>query len=120
MYLVFTRMPGKGYRRLLTSLLLCLCDIYRLVTNSLVCRHCVLRLLEILSLSLSLSIYIYILTEATLSLSLSLSLSLYIYIYIYIYRERERERERVASVNLQAFVMFLQDGKSVVQTATFW
>ena len=29
MYHVFTRMPGESYRRLLTSLLLCLSDVFR-------------------------------------------------------------------------------------------
>ena len=32
MYLVFTRMPGKTYRRRLRSLLLCLCDVFRAVS----------------------------------------------------------------------------------------
>ena len=27
-YLVFTRMPGQSYRRLLKSLLLCLCNVF--------------------------------------------------------------------------------------------
>ena len=36
MYLVFTRMPGKNYRRRLRSLLLCLCDVRRVLINSLV------------------------------------------------------------------------------------
>ena len=40
MYLVFTRMPGKSYPRLLMSLLLCLCDVYRVLIDSLVSRHC--------------------------------------------------------------------------------
>ena len=31
---IFTRMPGEGYRRRLTSLLLCLCDIFRALSNS--------------------------------------------------------------------------------------
>ena len=29
MYLVFIRIPGKGYRRRLRSLLFCLCDVFR-------------------------------------------------------------------------------------------
>ena len=37
MYLVFTRMPGESYRRRLWSLLLCLCDVFRALINSLVC-----------------------------------------------------------------------------------
>ena len=36
-YLIFTRMPGKSYRRRLRSLLLCLCDVFRALINSLVC-----------------------------------------------------------------------------------
>ena len=36
MYLVFTRMPGESYRRLLRSLLLYLCYVLRALTNSLV------------------------------------------------------------------------------------
>ena len=37
MYLAFTRMPGQSYRRQLRSLLLCLCDVFRALINSLVC-----------------------------------------------------------------------------------
>ena len=37
MHLVFTRMPGEGYRRRLGSLLLCLCYVFRALINSLVC-----------------------------------------------------------------------------------
>ena len=37
MYLVFTRMPGESYCRRLRSLLLCLCDVFRTLINSLVC-----------------------------------------------------------------------------------
>ena len=38
MYFVsVTRMPGESYRRRLTSLLLCLCDVFRELINSLVC-----------------------------------------------------------------------------------
>ena len=37
---VFTRMPGKSYRRRLESLLLCLCDVFPAVTNSLECWFC--------------------------------------------------------------------------------
>ena len=40
--LVFTRMPGQSYRRLLGSLLLCLCDVFRALVNSLVCSFCYL------------------------------------------------------------------------------
>ena len=40
MYLVFTRTPGESYRRLLRSLLLCLCDVFRGPVNSLVCWFC--------------------------------------------------------------------------------
>ena len=36
MYFVFTRMPGKGYRRR-PRFLLCLCDVFRALINSLVC-----------------------------------------------------------------------------------
>ena len=42
MYLVFTRMPGLSYHRRLRSLLLCLCDVFRALINSL----CVLILHE--------------------------------------------------------------------------
>ena len=38
MYLVFTRIPGKIYRRQLWSSLWCLCDVSRTLINSLVCR----------------------------------------------------------------------------------
>ena len=34
MYLVFTRMQGESYRRRLRSLLLCLCDVFRALSNS--------------------------------------------------------------------------------------
>ena len=37
MYLVFTRMPGESYGRILRSLLLCLCDVFRAQINSFVC-----------------------------------------------------------------------------------
>ena len=36
-YLVFTRMPGESYRRRLKSLLLCSCDVFRAIINSLMC-----------------------------------------------------------------------------------
>ena len=36
-FLVFTCMPGESYRKRPRSLLLCLCDILRLLINSLVC-----------------------------------------------------------------------------------
>ena len=36
MYLAFTRLKGESYRRLLTSLLLCLCGVFREPMNSLV------------------------------------------------------------------------------------
>ena len=36
-YLAFTRMPGESYRRRLGSLLLCLCDGFRALINSLAC-----------------------------------------------------------------------------------
>ena len=36
MYLVFTRMQGESYRRQLRSLLLCFCDVFRALINSLV------------------------------------------------------------------------------------
>ena len=36
MYLVFTRMSGESYRRRLRSLLLCLCDVFLALINSLV------------------------------------------------------------------------------------
>ena len=35
-YLLFTRMPGEIYRRRLGSLLMCLCDVFRALINSLV------------------------------------------------------------------------------------
>jgi len=38
MHLVLTRMPCESYRRRLRSLLLCLCDVFRALFNSLVCR----------------------------------------------------------------------------------
>ena len=37
MYLVFTLMPGEIYGRQIRSLLLCLCDVFRAIINSLVC-----------------------------------------------------------------------------------
>ena len=37
MYLVFTHMPGESYHRWLGTLLLCLCDVFRALINSLVC-----------------------------------------------------------------------------------
>ena len=37
LYLVFKRMPDESYRRQLGSLLLCLCDVFRALINSLVC-----------------------------------------------------------------------------------
>ena len=37
MYLVFTRMLGESYPRRLRSVLLCLCDVFRALINSLVC-----------------------------------------------------------------------------------
>ena len=37
MYTVFARMPGESYGRILRSLLLCLCDVFRAQINSLVC-----------------------------------------------------------------------------------
>ena len=37
MCLVFTRMPGESYRRRLRSSLLCACDDFRVLINSLVC-----------------------------------------------------------------------------------
>ena len=40
MYLVFTHMPGEGYLRHLRSLLLCLCNVFRVLINSLVCWFC--------------------------------------------------------------------------------
>ena len=43
MYLVFTHMPGESYRRLLRSLLLCLCDVVPVLIKSLVCWFFFLR-----------------------------------------------------------------------------
>ena len=40
MHLVFTRMPGESYCRRLRSLLLCLCDVFRTLINSLICWFC--------------------------------------------------------------------------------
>ena len=40
MYLVLTRVPGVSYRRRLRSLMLCLCDVFRALINSLVCWYC--------------------------------------------------------------------------------
>ena len=37
MHLVFTLTPGESYRRRLRSLLLCLCDVFGALMNSLVC-----------------------------------------------------------------------------------
>ena len=37
MYLAFTCMPGESYRKQLRSLLLCLCDSFQALINSLVC-----------------------------------------------------------------------------------
>ena len=37
MYLVFARMPCESYRSRLGSLLLCLCDVFGALINSLVC-----------------------------------------------------------------------------------
>ena len=37
MYLAFSRMPGESQCRRLWSLLLCLCDIFQMLINSLVC-----------------------------------------------------------------------------------
>ena len=37
MYPVFIRVPGESYRWRLGSLLLCLCDVFRVLINSLVC-----------------------------------------------------------------------------------
>ena len=39
-YLVFTRMPSKSYRRRLEFFLLCLCDVFRALINSLVYWFC--------------------------------------------------------------------------------
>ena len=39
-YLVFTHMPGEGYHRWLRSLLLCLCDVFQGLINSLVWWFC--------------------------------------------------------------------------------
>ena len=38
MYFVFTRMQDESYWRRLRSLLLCLCGIFEMLINSLVCR----------------------------------------------------------------------------------
>ena len=38
MYFVFTRMHGESYCRRLRYLLLCLCGIFEMLINSLVCR----------------------------------------------------------------------------------
>ena len=37
MYFVFTRMPGECYRRRLGAFLLCLCDVFPALINSLAC-----------------------------------------------------------------------------------
>ena len=37
LYLVFTRMSAESYRRRLGSLLFYLCDVFRVLINSLVC-----------------------------------------------------------------------------------
>ena len=37
MHLVFTCMPGESYRTRLRSLMLCLCDVFRALINSLMC-----------------------------------------------------------------------------------
>ena len=54
MYLVFTHMPGESYRRRLGSLLLYLCDVFRALINSPVCRSCSLRLIILQTCSLNL------------------------------------------------------------------
>ena len=36
-FIFFTHMPGEGYHRWLRSLLLCLCDVFQGLSNSLVC-----------------------------------------------------------------------------------
>ena len=38
--LVVTRLPGESYRGSLKSLLLCLCDVFPALINSLVCSFC--------------------------------------------------------------------------------
>ena len=42
MHLVFTHTPGESYHRQLRSLLLCLCDAFRALINSLVCCSLIL------------------------------------------------------------------------------
>ena len=39
-FLVFTGLPGESYRRQLMSLLLCLCEVFQVLINSLVCWFC--------------------------------------------------------------------------------
>ena len=39
-YFVFTCMPGESYSRRLRSFLLCLCDVFRALINSLLCSFC--------------------------------------------------------------------------------
>ena len=56
MYLAFTRMPNESYRRRLRSLLLCLCDVFRALINSLCVlfiswRHVNVPLVEFMYLS---------------------------------------------------------------------
>ena len=64
MYFVFTRMPGESYRRRLRSLLLCFCDVFPALNNSLVCwllTEFVLEGTPDISLSLSLSLSLLLL-----------------------------------------------------------
>ena len=65
MYLVFTCMPGESYCRWLRSLLLCSCDVFRALINSL----CLLYLFVSVCLSVSFSVC----RPASLCLSISLS-----------------------------------------------
>ena len=63
MYLVFTRMTGKSYRRRFRSFLLCMCDVFRAPINPLVCWFCILVCLHFTCLyHLSVCILVSLLT----------------------------------------------------------
>ena len=63
MYLVFTCMQGESYRMRLRSLLLCSCDVFRALINSIVCWLCTsalgLVLFQIVTERLGKIVYIY-------------------------------------------------------------
>ena len=75
MYFVFTRMPGECYRRRLRSLLLCLCDVFRALINSLVCCSATQALWGSFCFGFSLCVSKCLSVSPCLSLPLSLYLS---------------------------------------------